>query len=101
MRLPRMTTRRWMIAVAFVAAMMGWFALQRRAEQFQRLAASHGREAEVFRNDMDMGISDPALIKRLDYHEEMRRKYDRGVLYPWLLVAPDPPKPKLNYTLRP
>lgn len=90
----RFTVRRMMIAVAIVAAMMGWFALQRRAERFQQRAALHGREAEEIQDYREMGIDEPLLNKRLAYHTEMRRKYDRGVLYPWLPMAPDPPEPK-------
>jgi len=96
MRVPRVrfTVRRMMIAVAVVGAMMGWFALQRRAERFQQRAAAHGRKAEAARDYMALGIYNPTLTKHHAYHEEMRRKYDRGVLHPWLFVAPDPPEPK-------
>ena len=95
MRLPnsRFTVRRMMIAVAFVAAIMSWFALQRKAERFQQRAASHGRKAEEARDAMAMGIYDPALTKHFRYHEDMQRKYDRAVLKPWLFVSPDPPEP--------
>ena len=42
-----------------------------------------------------------ALRKRLDeltelatYHAKMQHKYERAAAYPWLSVAPDPPKPE-------
>jgi Tfp pilus assembly protein PilE len=32
--------------------------------------------------------------RRLEFHAELKEKYDRATRYPWLPVAPDPPEPE-------
>jgi hypothetical protein len=88
MRLPRMTTRRWTIAVAVVALLLGAYVTWHRAVHFIRLAALHAAEAQMIRSSPS---DDPRLA---DYHEGLARKYERASARPWLLVDPDPPEPE-------
>jgi hypothetical protein len=96
MRLPRMTTRRWTIAVAVVGLILwegGLSAIYRnKARQY---------EAEVFagtpkgRRGSRQGwprIDHPPSA-RLQWAKEMARKYEYAALHPWLPLAPDPPPP--------
>ncbi len=93
MRLPRMTTRRWMIAVAVVAAGCAAVAsLTERRERFARIAARH---AAVFMTPTSpFPDPDRGSAKRVDWHLKMRDEYWRAARYPWLPVEPDPPLPE-------
>jgi hypothetical protein len=59
-------------------------------------------EAEVVRERVAMQANFAyALRKRVheltelaNYHATMQHKYERAAQYPWLSVAPDPPKPE-------
>jgi hypothetical protein len=113
MRLPRMTTRRWMIAVAVVAFVAG---LIQRHNNFQQLAAWH--RSRVFRIPASPGLGvavSGSLTSKVDYwridekgnvwllpqlarknawHRQMAVKYEHAARYPWLPVEPDPPIPE-------
>jgi hypothetical protein len=113
MRLPRMTTRRWMVAVVMIGLMIGggvW--LKQRRHYFLSLAQSHQKEvasstargqALKSRLSTTSGMSDEdimhlyrdytRMMDRADHHAAMARKYERAARYPWLLVEPDPPEP--------
>ncbi len=95
MRLPRMTTRRWMIVVAVVAVGCAAVAslVERRRERFARIAERH---VSVFLTPITR-FPDPERrsAKRLDWHSKMADKYLHATRYPWLPLAPDPPKPGL------
>jgi hypothetical protein len=90
MRLPRMTTRRWMIAVATVGLAMGLLAaFRQRAEGFARLSEAHLRAAADLHPPRKHG-----RIPRADWHALLGEKYRQAARYPWLPVEPDPPEPK-------
>jgi hypothetical protein len=104
MRIPRVrfTIARMMVAVAVIALLLGAVAILRRRANLQGLADYHAETARqirslhvwTFRPDgppVDISFEDPRLA---DYHEDMAGKYKRAACYPWLPVAPDPPKPK-------
>jgi hypothetical protein len=89
MRLPRMTTRRWMVVVAIFGLAIGlsrWLWL--RSVAFRRLADLHNSQAMG-------GIPGKAkdFPKQL-FHRKMGEKYSRAVRYPWLPVEPDPTEPE-------
>jgi hypothetical protein len=92
MRLPRMTTRRWMIAVAVVGIVLG-VTIERR-NRFRTIAAHHQAE---FKKLVSQGHLFPfpgsgdAVWRPLEWHESMRLKYEHAARYPWLPVDPDPP----------
>ncbi len=116
MRLPRMTTRRWMMAVAIVALVIGAaIAIDRRSKRFARLAASHANIAVEHWATLAAFGGDPPPLKEIEkfppaargpvrylhraktlmvYHRELKGKYDRAACYPWLPVEPDPPEPE-------
>lgn len=100
MRLPRMTIRRWMIAVGLVALTVTSVRLWERSLAYRRQADHHAwlvasRDYVV----IDMGGMYDSKVGRLSkrgiaYHAAMARKYRRAARYPWLPVEPDPPEPK-------
>jgi hypothetical protein len=88
MRLTRMTTRRWMVAVAVVAI---FFGLAERSRRFSEIADLHDGQSEA-------SVTTPEERNRLTrwnaYNRAMCRKYRRAARYPWLPVEPDPPRPR-------
>jgi hypothetical protein len=105
MPLPRMTIRRWMVAVAVVALAPGAVAMSRRSFHLRLLAILHDIEATQIRISRGWatgpdGVSrlipldDPKLVRLAEYHEALSRKYERAANFPWLPVEPDPPEPR-------
>jgi hypothetical protein len=111
MRLPRMTTRRWMVLVATVAILIGvGLELGRRSSRFARLSAYHSEVALLhFHTLMRLGgwpPQDPLAAELgrgrnlyrvralVHYHSALTGKYERAARYPWLPVAPDPTEPE-------
>ena len=93
MRLPRMTTRRWMVAVAVVGVLMARidYAVQlTQLAAYYRWRAAHLRPAE-------QGFGRPACRNEVGDHAAAERlgrladRYEYAAGYPWLLVEPDPP----------
>ena len=101
MRLPRMTTRRWMSVVAVFALLAGVvIEVQRRRVRFHAMAA-HYRAKEINPQFPYMSITFKeweSLSKRWPrlrpYYAAMRKKYEFAERYPWLPVEPDPPVPR-------
>jgi hypothetical protein len=103
MRLSRMTTRRWMVAVAVVALLMGIVGevirelrLTRRHHEWAngyRLAEAINRGDRVALPG-GMTVQSAGSPRLADYYAEMRWKYERASRYPWLSVEPDPPQPE-------
>ncbi len=92
MRLPRTTTRRWMIAVAAVALLC---LLEHRRRSFESLAAYHESES---RKMIAWSINPPGDVLRyaervFEWHAALARKYRHAARYPWLPFEPDPPEP--------
>jgi hypothetical protein len=102
MRLPRMTTRRWMVAVVVAGILC---LLEHRRRSFSSLAVYHDSKTwhsmATFRgvanhvyldaNDREMT---PDGVKRSAWHAALAEKYRQAALYPWLPVEPDPPEPE-------
>jgi hypothetical protein len=95
MRPPRMTTQRWMIAVAVVGIVLG-VTIDRR-NRFRKIAAHHRAQFKKFASQAHFilfsGSSDDPIMLRLEWHESMRLKYERAARNFWLPVDPDPPPP--------
>jgi hypothetical protein len=113
--LPRMTTRRWMVAIAAMAALLGaaievprlWI----RRGEYLGLAEKYGywetrlNGVAAIRQDLDYySMSQPrgpepsperlVRMKELaSYYASMRAKYEHAARFPWLPVAPDPARP--------
>jgi hypothetical protein len=100
MRLPRLTVRRLMIAVAIVGMTLGvvvW--CKRRHDRFVGHVSLYEREREN-----TAGIwSGPSKViearrelarRRGRYFYAMAAKYRFAARYSWLPVEPDPPEPK-------
>ncbi len=114
-RLPRMTTRRWMAAIAALACLLGgaiegprlWI----RRGEFLGLAEKYGYwEARYewlleVRQDLSHYATwqprgpepSPERLARMkelaSYYSSMRAKYEHAARFPWLPVAPDPARP--------
>jgi hypothetical protein len=115
MHLPRMTTRRWMLAVAAVAALFGGATVLPRLwilrRQYLTTAERYGywetringvvalrQEITYYALWQPRGPEpSPARLAsmkaRASYYGEMRAKYERAARYPWLPIATDPPPP--------
>jgi hypothetical protein len=109
MRLSRMTTRRWMVAVAVVALSIATERMRRESARYRELAERHAKIERACRKNanllplmkpsdweslcgqMALGLS--RSPERAVYHAGLRRKYERASRYPWLPVEPDPPEP--------
>jgi len=109
----RMTTRRWMLAVAVAAAaLVTGIGLSRRSERFSALARAHdarsvetaggkhwsglldaGRNISIasFPDGGEMTAREAALFV---WHIKLKEKYEQAALQPWRPVASDPPRPK-------
>ena len=122
MRLPRMTTRRWMIVTAAVAAAFGIRSeIARRREMYRQHAVLLRLEEARAQNDLTIAAGDeigwkrscipqevdpedpglPAALgdyqRRVLYFRLLIHKYEYAARYPWLPVALDPlepPKPR-------
>jgi hypothetical protein len=91
MKLPRLTTLRLMILVAFAALALGlveW--MGRRSVAFRLKAREHeGTFKTLIGPNTTFPVS-PATA----HHRLMAEKYRLAARSPWLPVAPDPPEPK-------
>jgi hypothetical protein len=112
MRTLRMTTRRWIFAVAIVAVSMGFVVEAKRelrlASQYGLRAQFHAREGRLHAGAFDGGRFRPPAGVSLEgfhafsipgpevaaYHAKMREKYERAASRPWASVEPDPPEPR-------
>ena len=105
MRLPRMTTRRWMIAVAVVGLLC---LLGHRRRAFESRATYHeSRQIHIIEGSGWLPGEQPEgcvyfdghgrrmtreEVRLSDWHKSLADKYRRAALYPWLPVEPDPPE---------
>ena len=102
MRLPRMTIRRWMVAVGVVALTVTSVRLRERSLAYRRQAEHHAwlaASSDFVVVDMGgmYGDNYGRLSKRgIAYHAAMARKYRQAARNPWLPVEPDPPEPDLE-----
>lgn len=117
MRIPRMTTRRWMVATAILATLC-WAVV--RADALHRRAAFHAHEqqwltqeanrweteyhrlwderhrycgdpAVIFVTRALFRFAVPQLLKRAAYHAELAVRYRRAARYPWFLAPAERP----------
>src|SRR5437899_845604 len=102
MRLPRMTTRRWMVAVAVVALACATTVLvMDRKKRFTRISWEHAGAFPPL-SFVDLIVATESERERLGawgqrvtaWHKEMAQKYHYASRHPWLPVEPDPPEPK-------
>jgi hypothetical protein len=101
MQLPRMTTRRWMLAVALVAASLGGLGWAEKMIQRRALCLRRATDYAVRKQTLCCRVSERPTAQELDenrimsaYYDQLVRKYERAAARPWLSVEPDPPVPK-------
>jgi hypothetical protein len=98
MKLPRMTTRRWMVAVV-LAALIIW------AARLLSLSVAYRERANQYL--LELLGSTPILMGPKGRHsatiprsahslwaESMAEKYLHASRFPWLPLEPDPPEPE-------
>jgi hypothetical protein len=96
----RMTTRRWMLAVAAIASMLGVYQMRERSKEFEAESLEHANAAFLYDNSplhraaLDSRLPPPPNPRKAAYHDAMRRKYVYAAAHPWFPVAPDPPEPE-------
>jgi hypothetical protein len=114
MRLPWMTTRRWMMAVAIIALILAVALCAKRRATYLHLADHNARKAQfwaVHRQrylgdttpmfnleffDSDGTIKEPysrEFARISEHHATLARKYSFAAAHPWLSVDADPPEP--------
>jgi hypothetical protein len=114
--LPRMTTRRWMVAIAIVAALLAVKVhLSHVVDHYIDIAEFHESQSHAVAGarhwsgplDGDTNISIGCLgcgpdgdekLKGRDlaiflWHKKLSKKYQTAALCPWISVPADPPKP--------
>ena len=81
-----------MLAVAVVAISMRWsaywFDCRQRAAMHAGLAAGRALTGDP--------ATDPVRVRRAleaEWHEEMRRRFERAAWLPWPFPSPEPPRP--------
>jgi hypothetical protein len=113
-RFPRMTLRRWIVALVVVIGPMiggGVMLIRQRRDYFVTLAQSHhneeassmtrvtalksrlGSTSEMSAEVGQLYRDYERMRDRADHHAAMAHKYEHAARYPWLLVEPDPPEP--------
>src|SRR5262245_33241113 len=88
MRLPRMTTRRWMIIIVIIALLLEIEVTLRRAVDLWQKAVENELAEKALKTIPMPGYS--ALWCRADYHARLKEKFRRAARSPWLSVEPDP-----------
>jgi hypothetical protein len=93
MRVPRMTTRRWMIVVLAVAFAALVVELERRASVYHRRAYEHFVLAggALRWKEIELRSSENRA-----YNMKMMRKWLAARQHPWIFVEPDPPPPEAD-----
>jgi len=118
MKMPSMTTRRWMYSIAVMAVILAAGRLWARRAAYLRLMTEHAsgealvnswlRDARGFESHFDPTepkkriaylpfdlIEVRAMIDQLTvfeaYHSSLRRKYAYAAWHPWESLPPDPP----------
>lgn len=100
MRLPRMTTRRWMVVVAIIGLAMGGivggFRMGRRRDDFLKRARYHRSMEMAYRTfrPTPTWVMTPRVSETTAHYATMANKYRYAAQYPWLPVEPDPPEPQ-------
>lgn len=109
MRLPRMTTRRWIVVVAITAMFVEIYRESKLSSQYRQNASLHRLREAMFRGDIfpvpgkslgwiATGTPNASLSA---YHAAMGEKYEYAARHPWRAVEPDPPEPSLALEFEP
>src|SRR5205085_2724116 len=95
MRLPRMTTRRWMLVIALIAVAIYAEQTRRRWAYFRDQAAHHAEfewGSQAYADDARGVPGGEQRVERGEtlaaYHARMRQKYEHAARYSWLPVEP-------------
>lgn len=115
MRFLRMTTRRWMVVVAVIAATLFLEEHRKRAAksaEYRTIAEAHEGRLQTLALIRRLGQypyapcwlgriplrydaeTAPRHARHVSHHTALKLKYERAARCPWLPVEPDPPEPK-------
>ena len=77
MRLPRMTTRRWMIIMVIIALFLGVERTRRRAVYYHQIAVENERKEIAIKIILlpGPGVDVESLRRRADYYAHLKEKY--------------------------
>lgn len=81
----------------FAAALVDWPRHPRMSpslNRFRKTAEDHRAEVAKLASRMKPFARIDRDWLPIEWHESMRRKYERAARYPWLPVGPDPPEPE-------
>src|SRR5262249_44783875 len=93
-RLPRMTTRRWMVAVVIMGCVMGGIQIERRREELVDRADWYRIFVYIWEERRAAEPNDADAPRFIAYFESLETKYQQAARSPWLPVEPDPPPPE-------
>jgi hypothetical protein len=114
MGLPRMATRRWMVAVGVFAIITGGTVLAKRQGVYRVRAEFHAQQEQVAARRLRHWAHEAIQLSgrpradeqrqlaesmegysrdRVGYHAGLKVKYQCAARYPWLPIAPGPPAP--------
>jgi hypothetical protein len=95
-----MTTRRWMLAMALVAASLGGLGWAEKMIQQRALCLRRATDYAVRKQTLCCRLPDHPTDRDQDenrlmaaYYDRLMEKYERAARSPWLPVEPDPPPP--------
>jgi hypothetical protein len=114
MRYPKVSMRRWMVAVAAISLVLYGENIRRRIdagkrrETYQYRAHGYRHQAAVLRDAYEgrnqyvfayphgpVFASTRALkLKWAEYYEDLARKYELAASHPWEVAPADPPRPE-------
>jgi hypothetical protein len=103
MRLPRMTTRRWMVVVALVAAVIAGIRFAERRSYCLRQAELWSKGVSLANAEAELSIAETTgnmtslarvCIEERDVCRLKELEYRRAARYPWLPVPTGPPPPE-------
>src|SRR4051812_10245255 len=101
MRLPRMTTRQWMVVVAALGLLlclgrMSWigFVRWKRAEGYERMVGWGPLWPGENPTPEDLALTQDRERRLSDFYRDKARRYRHAAFRPWLPVASDPPEPR-------
>jgi hypothetical protein len=110
MRLPLMTTRTWMVAMAAIAVQIWSGRAAARWNHFRKLAEYHASEFTKLRTELAPALEYrreagrfpgcgpgqaffEAECEQADWHGRLKSKHEHAAARPWIPVEPDSPEP--------
>ncbi len=88
---PTLTLRGMTLSVAVIAGSMAWSG---HWSDCKHQAVLHAVAASEVRREARSGGMTLALWREVEWHEEMRRRFERAAWAPWPFPPGEPPRPE-------